>query len=325
MHNKQYNVVGIGEAIVDIITQMPKDNIIKMGLAHGAMISIDADQMQKLQPVLHDAKWFCGGSVANTLDLIAQLGGKTAIIGALGNDKISAYLKKDWKNNGVTDLTQQVDLPHTGRCHIFFDENGERSFATFFGVCGDIDFTKINIDIIRQSQYLLLEGYLWDSPNCQQIYQKLAQLIHDEKLDTHIAITPSDPLLIQRHYETIVPFIKQYAHWVFCNERELKALFQTDDLNDAITQAKSLKPCFALTQAENEVILITDGEAQAIPHQAIKPKDATGAGDSWAGGFLYGLCQGLSLDQSAALAHRCASIIIQNIGARSPKNLTDLI
>lgn len=325
MHNKIYDVVGVGEAIVDIITQMSKNDIIRMGLAHGAMVSIDADQMQKLQPILHDATWCCGGSVANTLDLIAHLGGKTAIIGALGNDKISTYLKNDWKKNGVTDFTQQVDLPHTGRCHIFFDENGERSFATFFGVCGDIDFEKIHLDAIRQSQYLLLEGYLWDSPNCQQIYQKLAQMIHDEKLDTRIAITPSDPLLIKRHYATIVPFIKQYTHWVFCNERELKALFQTNDLDDAIQKAKSLKPSFALTQAEKEVILITGGEIKTIWHQEIEPKDATGAGDAWAGGFLYGQCQGWSLEQSAALAHSCANIIIQNIGARSPDNLTDLI
>lgn len=325
MDNKQYDVIGVGEAIMDIITQMAKNDIIDMGLSYGAMINIDADQMQELQPVLHDASWLCGGSVANTLDLIARLGGKTAIIGALGNDKLALSLKENWQKCGVTDLTQQIDLPHTGRCHIFVDEYGERSFATFFGVCGDIDFEQINLDSIRQAQYLLLEGYLWDSIHCQKIYQKLAQIIHDEKLDTKIAFTPSDPLLIKRHHHNIFPFITDYVHWVFCNERELKALFQVTELDQALETAKNLNTNFALTQAEDGITLITDGKIIPIEHQSINPVDATGAGDAWAGGFLYGQCQGLDFWQSAALAHRCASIIIQHMGARSPDNLADLI
>ncbi len=325
VQNKQYDIVGIGEAIMDIIIQMPKEEILQMGLAHGAMINIKTDQMQELQPVLKDATWIPGGSVANSIDLIARLGGKTAMIGALGNDDIAVSLKKDWQDHHVDDLTQQIALPQTGRCHIFVDEHGERSFATYFGLCGDIDFYKIDLDTIGNAKYLLLEGYLWDSPNCRMIFQQIAEHIQREKLDTKIAFTPSDPLLITRHHKSISAFLTQYVQMVFCNARELKALFETQTLDDAIQQAKQQQTCFALTQGANGITIIDGGNCLYRPHQSIAPLDATGAGDSWSGGFLYGLCQGYDIEQAAELAHNCASLIIQHVGARATQDLQHLI
>lgn len=314
---QKYDVVGIAEAIVDIIIQTTKKEIRNFGYAHAAMTLIDENEADKLFAWMKQPQIIPGGSVANSLDIIARLGGKSAIFGTVGSDKLGRFLLDNWSERHIDHFIQKQPKPYTGRVHVLIDENGERSFATFFGLCGDIHPYHIDDNIIKNSRFLMSEGYLWDAALCRKTYFDVAKRIKSNRWPTKIALTLADPFVIERNYEEIFDFIQNYCHILFCNETELKALMRKASLDDIGEFIERLDVTLALTLAEEGARIIHHGRDIVIPTRKIKDVvDATGAGDSWCGGMLYGLCQGFSLEKSAELGHDCAAYIIQQIGAR---------
>ncbi len=314
---KAYDVIGIAEAIVDIFIQTNKQQILDFGYAHMAMTLINEKEADKLLTWMGNPQMIPGGSVANSLDIIAQLGGKTALIGSIGNDNLGQLLLKDWRDRGIDSFIHTEASPYTGRVHVLIDENGERSFATFFGVCGHIRSEHIPDHLIKNSRFLMSEGYLWDSDLCRQTYFEVAERIQKNNWDTKTAFTLADPFVIERHYDDILNYIKKHCHILFCNEKELNALMKNNSSEKSVEFIQDLDITLALTLAEKGARIINRNIDITIPTEKVElVTDATGAGDSWCGGMLYGLCQGFSLKKSAQLGHDCASYIIKQIGAR---------
>lgn len=318
-----YDVCGIGSAIVDVLSKTDDNFIAEQGLLKGAMMLIDEERAEYLYEYMGDAVECSGGSVANTIGGIASLGGTPAFIGKVKQDVLGESFRKDMRSIGVHyDTIAATTGKATARCYIFVTPDAQRTMNTYLGACTGLSEADINDALIARSKVTYVEGYLWDLPHTIAAIRKAYAIA--KKHNRACAFTLSDLFCVERHREEFLKLIPD-LDILFANEKELLSLMQTEDFEVAKERVRGMCPIIALTRSEHGSVVITPNETIHVEaEKQLKVVDTTGAGDLYASGFLYGYTQGWSLERSAKLATACASIIIQQVGARPAKPLKHL-
>ena len=321
---KKYDVVGIGNAVVDIISPCDDRFLEKMGIEKGIMQLIEKDRSEFLYNSMGARTNAAGGSVANTVAGISSLGGKTAFVGRVCDDELGRFYAQATAASGTDFLNPPVSngqLP-TSRSMIFNSQDGERSMNTYLGISGDLSIDDIPTNLASRAAFVFLEGYLFDKNKGKEAFVKLAR---DTKLaggKTGIAI--SDPFCVERHRGDFLNLIENDLDFVIGNEDEIKSLFETDDLEKALNQTSKMCALVVCTKADKGVTAIKGAQRVDVGVKKISPIDTTGAGDQFAAGFLYGMASNCDLETSCKMGNIAAGEVIGHIGPRpkvSVKNL----
>ena len=314
--NKKYDIVGIGNAIVDLIAEVDDSYLEKNSINKGSMSLVDYDVANKIGNEVDIVKTISGGSVANSIVCIAQQNLKTVFIGKVNQDELGKKFAKGLAEENVEfKITKSLVNKHTARCIILVSTDAERTMNTYLGVSQELTEEDVDLNIIEESSILYLEGYLWDLDNAKKAIKKsISTAINSE---TKIAFSISDAFCVDRFREEFIDLVNNSADIIFANESEIKSLFETNELNDAIKKCQDTKKIFALTLGDKGAKIIYKNEIVDIKPEVInKLVDTTGAGDLFAAGFLTEYIKSQDLEASGKLGVKMASIIIQKFGAR---------
>ena len=314
--NKKYDIVGIGNAIVDLIAEVDDSYLEKNSINKGSMSLVDYDVSNRIGNEVDIVKTIPGGSVANSIVCIAQQNLKTVFIGKVNQDELGKKFAKGLAEENVEfKITKSLANKHTARCIILVSPDAERTMNTYLGVSQELKEEDVDLNIIEESSILYLEGYLWDLDNAKKAIKKsISTAINSE---TKIAFSISDAFCVDRFREEFIDLVNNSADIIFANESEIKSLFETNELNDAIKKCQDTKKIFAVTLGDKGAKIIYKNEVIDIKAEVInKLVDTTGAGDLFAAGFLTQYIKSQDLEASGKLGVKMASIIIQKFGAR---------
>ena len=320
---KKYNVLGIGNAVVDVISQSSDVFLEKMDIEKGIMQLVDRDRGELLYNSMDNRKQAPGGSVANTIAGIGTLGLKTGFIGKVGNDELGVFYRDTMEENGtdfVNNLSVKSELP-TSRSMIFVSDDGERSMNTYLGISAELGPEDVNLEVAASADIVFLEGYLFDKDKGKEAFIKLAKECRAAGGLSGIAI--SDPFCVERHRADFLSLIKNELDYVIGNKEEIMALFETDNFESALSKAVDISPLVVCTRSSEGVTAIQEGNRVDFRVEPVIPVDATGAGDQFAAGFLYGLATHANLETSCSMGCLCAEEVIGHIGPRPQIRLLD--
>lgn len=319
------DVVGIGNAIVDVLAHVDDAFIRDNGLEKGVMTLIDEAQAESIYAKMGTAMEMSGGSAANTIAGVAALGGKGGFIGRVRNDQLGEIFGHDIRSGGVAyKTTPATDGKSTARCFVFVTPDAERTMLTFLGASTEIDKSDIDPDLIASAKVTYMEGYLWDDPRAKAAISDAAAIAH--KHGRKVSLTLSDPFCVERHRDTFLELISDQVDILFANEAEVMSLFQTDTFEEAAKRVSAFTGVAVLTRSAKGSVVVADGEQVSVPANPIeKVVDTTGAGDLYAAGFLYGYTQGKDWASCARIGGLCAAEIISHMGARPETSLADLV
>lgn len=325
MVGAQFDVVGIGNAIVDVLAHADEKFLFKYNLIKGSMTLVDSINADKLYKKMIPTLECSGGSAANTIASLASLGGQGAFIGKVSNDKLGETFKKDIQSLGIFFETPfSIEGESTARCLIFVTPDADRTMQTFLGSCVNLGPLDIDPNIIKNSQITYLEGYLWDPPDAKKAFKKASDLAHDS--GNLVALSLSDPFCVDRYREEFINLIKNYIDIVFANEDEICSLYQVDTFEEALERVRDKCKITVLTRGEKGSVIISDNKTDIIRAVPVKDVvDTTGAGDAYAAGFLFGLTKGKSLKECGRIGSISSSEVISHFGARPVENLANLI
>lgn len=320
----KYDVTAIGNAIVDILAQVDDAFITKHNLPKGGMTLVDEAQSKALYGDMPAAVEKSGGSAANTVAGIASFGGKAAFIGKVRDDDLGEIFGHDLRAIGVHyDTVPSTSGASTAKCLISITPDAQRTMATYLGATREITPDDIDEALIADSKVIYLEGYLWDEPNAKAAMSKAAQIAKAN--GRKVSLSLSDSFCVERHREGFLQLIKD-VDILFANEVEIKGLLQDDDYDSVIQKARGLAEIVAITLgAQGSVILNGSATEKILLPSGLKVVDTTGAGDLYAGGFLYGYTQGKNMAQCGRLATIAASEIISHVGGRPEVRLSELV
>ena len=313
---KKYKVLGIGNAVVDVISQSSDLFLKNMDIEKGIMQLVDRERGELLYNSMDNRKQAPGGSVANTIAGIGSLGLRTGFIGKVGNDELGTFYRSTMEENGtdfVNELFDQSDLP-TSRSMIFVSDDGERSMNTYLGISAELGPEDVNLEVASNAEIVFLEGYLFDKDKGKDAFVKLAKECRSAGGLSGIAI--SDPFCVERHRPDFLSLIKNELDYVIGNKEEIMALFQTDNLENALSKAADISQLVVCTRSSEGVTAIQDGNRVDFKVKPITPVDATGAGDQFAAGFLYGLAMNSELEVACSMGCICAEEVISHVGPR---------
>ena len=319
---KRYQVVGIGNAIVDVFAQADDSFLELMGIEKGIMQLVERERGELLYAAMKDRVQAPGGSVANTLAGLGNLGLTTAFIGRVHDDALGRFYAASMAEDGTGFVNPPVkggELP-TSRSMIFVAPDGERSMNTYLGISSELGPDDVADDVAGDAAVLFLEGYLYDKPKGKAAFERAARLCQAAGGQAGIAL--SDPFCVDRHRDDFRRLVKD-LDYVIGNEHEWQSLYQTD-LDEALRQAAADAGLVVCTRSGDEVILIRGEERAVVPVRRVVPVDATGAGDQFAAGFLFGLSSGRSLAVSGRMGCVAAAEVIGHFGARPEVPLGDL-
>ncbi|MFM1813701.1 MAG: hypothetical protein RLZ98_396 [Pseudomonadota bacterium] len=324
MSDTRFDVIGIGNAIVDIIGRCNDDFITAHGAAKGGMQLVDANRVQKLYSEMGPAIEISGGSAANTIVGIASLGGRTAFIGKVADDEFGHIFAHDIRAAGVHFATPPAkNSQPTARSLILVTPDGERTMNTFLGVSPELNHGEVDEDIIKASSIVYLEGYLFDRPEAKAAFRQAAGIA--ASAGRRVALTLSDGFCVDRHRSEFLSLIKDSVDILFANESEITALYETSDFETAAARAQADTRLAALTRSEKGSVILSEGERVEINVEPVDSvMDTTGAGDLYAAGFLYGIATGRDLRTAGRLGSMAAAEIITHMGARPETNLAEL-
>lgn len=315
MVDKKYDVVGVGNAVVDALSHCDEAFIREHQMQKGAMTLIDEERSEALYKEMGPATECSGGSVANSLAGMAQLGASTAFIGIVRDDQLGKIFRHDMESIGIDFVTEpRTSGKSTASCLILVTPDGERTMNTYIGACADITPDDVKEEVIQQANYVFIEGYLWDQEPAKEAIRKVLDMGGDAKL----AFSLSDVFCVDRHREDFRDLVRNKLDILFANEAELLSLYETDDFEAATKQLAQEVEIAFVTRGEQGSLVITAEQTYRIPPSPVsKLVDTTGAGDLYAAGALYGLSRGWELDRCGRLGSHCASDIIQQMGARA--------
>lgn len=326
MSGTQFDVLTVGNAIVDIIARAEDDFLVRESIHKAAMNLIDADRAEYLYAVMGPAIEASGGSAGNTAAGIASLGGKAAYFGKVCDDHLGTVFTHDIRALGVHfEVPPLKEEPPTARSMIFVTPDGERSMNTYLGACVELGPEDVDADVVAQSQVIYFEGYLWDPPRAKDAIRLGAEIAHAN--NRQVAITLSDSFCVDRYRDEFLELMRSgTVDLVFANDAELKSLYQTSDLASAVTAVKDDVALCAVTQSEKGSLVVTrEATHEVQAHPIEKLEDTTGAGDLYAAGFLYGLTNDRSLTDCARIGGLAAAEVIQHIGPRPQVSLENLL
>ncbi len=320
----ELDVVGIGNAIVDIIARCEDDFIAAEGLAKGGMRLIDAAEADRLYSKMGPATEMSGGSAANTCAGLASLGARTAFIGKVAGDQFGTIFKHDIRSIGVEYATPESrSQAPTARCLILVTPDGERTMSTYLGASTELGNGEIAPEVIRSARVTYLEGYLFDPPEAKAAFHEAARIAAEA--GRQVALSLSDTFCVERHRAAFRSLIQGGVDVLFGNQEEVCALYETGTLEDALPQLRAECTLAAVTRSGDGSIIMTPEDTITIPAAHVdEVVDTTGAGDLYAAGFLYGLARGRPLQECGRLASLAAGEIISHIGARPETSLSDL-
>ena len=319
------DVVGIGNAMVDILAPADEAFLAEHNLAKGTMTLVEAEQAAGIYEAMGPGVEMSGGSVGNTMAGIASLGGTGSYIGKVHNDQLGGIFHHDLESLGITfSTTPALDSSPTARCLVIITPDGQRSMATYLGACVELGPDDIDAETIRGHRVTYLEGYLWDAPQAKEAMIKAAQLAH--KGGRQVALTLSDPFCVDRHRESFRDLILNHVEILFANEQEIISLYQAENVYAALERGRGDCKLLAVTRSE-EGSLIASGDmvrqVNAVPMERVV--DTTGAGDLYAAGFLFGITHGYDVAASGRIGAIAAGEIISHIGARPETDLQELM
>jgi sugar/nucleoside kinase (ribokinase family) len=317
----RFDVLTIGNAIVDIIARSSDDFLARNGIIKAAMNLIDAERAEKLYAAMGARTETSGGSAGNTAAGVAGFGGKAAYIGKVAHDPLGAIYDSDIRAQGVHFTTAPLmgGAP-TARSMIFVSPDGERSMNTYLGACVELSPADIDAAVVADSAITYFEGYLWDPPLAKEAIRLAADIAHQNGRKT--AITLSDSFCVNRYRDEFLELISSNTvDLVFANEEELMALYESD-FDSAVTAIGTGCALAIVTRGAQGALVIENGHTTAIPaRKIVQLVDATGAGDAFAAGFLFGWTKGLGGKRSAELGVLAATHVIQKIGPRADVSL----
>ncbi|MCM0019651.1 MAG: adenosine kinase [Tagaea sp.] len=325
MGSPAYDVLGIGNAIVDVIARCDDALLAQHDLAKGAMTLIDESRAESLYGAMGPGLECSGGSAGNTIAGLANLGGKGAYIGRVRDDQLGKIFRHDIRAQGVAfDSAPAASGPSTARCLIFVTPDAQRTMQTYLGACVDLGPDMIDEAVVANAGITYMEGYLWDKPAAKDAFRKAATLAH--KHGRKVALTLSDSFCVDRHRADFRDLVDRHCDIVFANETELLSLYQAKSFDEAVSHLRGRQDrVFAVTRSEKGSVAIRGAESFAVlAEPGVKVVDTTGAGDLYASGFLHGLARGRDLASCARLGSICAAEIIAHYGARPETSLKDL-
>ena len=305
-------ILGIGNAIVDVLCKVEDDFLHKNSLTKSTMKLIDEDEFKNLLSSLNIEQTISGGSVANSIVGLSKLGNNVGFIGKVNNDDLGQKYEDGLKIEKVNYLYQKKnEAISTGTCLILITPDSERTMCTYLGTAGKINNNDINADAIKNSEITFLEGYLWDEGEPRKAFDKAINN------SNKVAMSLSDQFCVERHKAQFLELVKNKLDIVFANEQEILSLINGQSLKDVIEFSKILKKDIIITRGENGAIAINDNEIiECDARKNLKIKDLTGAGDLFAAGYLHGYVNKLSTKESLEKGTELSAKIIQQIGAR---------
>ncbi len=324
-HNKIVDLIGIGNAIVDIIVNIEDEFLATNNLDKGSMNLISSDESQKLLKDCKVIKQISGGSSANTVVCLAELGNDVQFIGRVKNDKFGNFFSSDIKKSKTIFNTPPTNEgASTAHSIILITPDAQRTMCTYLGASIDFQPKDIRSSLLKESKYLYLEGYLWDSELAKNAFIEAAKIA--QLSNTKIILSLSDSFCVDRHRESFLELIDNYVNIVFCNEAEVLSLFKKDKLADCQKDLSSLCELVVVTLGSNGSLIINKNDIEVIKSFTKgKVIDTTGAGDIYAGGFIHGLINNYSLIKCGEMGSICAGQIITQLGSRSNIDLNELI
>ena len=321
----RFDVLGIGNAIVDVIARTQDDFLISHKMRKGAMALIDEAGAARIYDAMGPAVEVSGGSAANTTVGVAGLGARAAFIGKVRDDELGRAFAHDIRAAGVSFTTPPAAAgPSTGRCYVLVTPDGERTMNTFLGAAQDLHPDDIDPEAIGAAEIVYLEGYLWDPPHAKEAFRKAARMAHEAGRD--VALTLSDAFCVERYRAEFLDLIRtRTVDLIFANERELRSLYETADFDTAVGALRSDARAAVVTRSEKGCLIVTREETQAIAACPVeRVVDATGAGDLFAAGFLVGMARGADYRTAGRLGALAAAEVIGHLGARPETSLRDL-
>jgi len=326
MNNAKFDVLTIGNAIVDIISSTEDNFLVEEKIIKGAMNLIDAERAEHLYSVMGPAIEASGGSAGNTAVGVASLGGTSAYIGKVCNDPLGEIFTHDIRASGVSYDTKPLqDEPPTARSFIFVTPDGERSMNTYLGACMELGPGDVEEEKIATSKVTYFEGYLWDPPRAKEAIRQAADIAHANGRQT--AITLSDPFCVDRFRGEFLELMRSgTVDIIFANEMEILSLYETSSFQTAIDAVRGDCTLAAVTRSEKGSLAVSrEKTVEVDAHPIDKLVDSTGAGDLYAAGFLYGLTHDFGLFDCARIGGLAAAEVIQHLGPRPQTSLAELM
>jgi len=320
-----YDVVGLGNALVDVIAQTDDAFLEQQQLAKGSMALVDTDRAVSLYEALQGGVEMSGGSAANTMCGIASFGGRAAYIGKVAQDALGDTFSKDMQVVGV-DFKRPAsgNTVPTGRCIIAVTPDAQRTMNTFLGISSLLTPADLDAAAIAAGAVLYLEGYLYDQPEAKVAFRAAAEIAH--KHNRQVSLTLSDSFCVDRHRSDFRALISDEIDILFGNEAELLALYETDTFEFAVTRLRQDCIVAAITRSElGSVVVTKDGVIEVAAQPVAQVVDTTGAGDLYAAGFLYGYTRGMDLHTCATLGHIASAEVISHVGPRPQIALSSLL
>jgi sugar/nucleoside kinase (ribokinase family) len=325
MTSARYDVLGIGNAIVDVIARAEEDFLNAQGMRKGTMALIDEARAKAIYDAMGPAVEMSGGSAANTIVGLASLGARTAFVGKIKDDGLGRAYSHDIRVAGVSFATKPAVVgSSTGRCYVLVTPDGERTMNTYLGAAQDLHPADIDAGMIGASRITYLEGYLWDPQHAKEAFLKAAKVAHES--ERQVALTLSDAFCVDRWRDEFLHLMRsRTVDLIFANEAELQSLYQTADFDTAIAALRADIDAAVVTRSEKGCVVLRRGGTEAVPAFPVeRVVDTTGAGDLFAAGFLSGLARGADDRTCGRLGALAAAEVIQHLGARPECSLKDL-
>ncbi len=329
MTSPQYDLITIGNALIDLLAQTDESYIARQDREHemkkGSMNLVDNKRALDLYSDMNEPTKMSGGSAGNTMACFASFGGIGGYIGKVADDELGKAFSASLKDMGVYYNTEPLkDAASTGRCMILVTPDGERTMNTYLGAAVELTPNDIDEELIRNSQITYLEGYLYDPPQAMEAFIKSARIAHEA--EKKVSLTLSDPFCVDRHREAFKDLVDNHIDILFANEDELKSLYETDDLEEALSIVQNKLDISVTTLSEKGSIILNEGQRYNIEAKKVDTLvDTTGAGDAYAAGFLYGYTQGMPMMECGHLGSLAASEVIAQMGPRPSISLANLI
>ncbi|MFN9621908.1 MAG: adenosine kinase [Cyanobacteriota bacterium] len=322
---KSFDVVGIGNAIVDVLVTSEDAFLENHGLTKGTMALVDQSQAERLYASVGPGLETSGGSAANTLAGLAQLGSKAGFIGRVRDDQLGAIFAHDIRSVGAHFETPPATSgPSTARCLILVTPDAQRTMCTYLGASVNLHPADLDLDLVRQAKVLYLEGYLWDSDEAKQAFITAAEVIRES--GGQVALSLSDAFCVDRHRQSFQELVDGHVDILFANEMEITSLYEANSFEEAVDQVRGRCQVAALTRSDEGSLVLRGDQSLTIPPYKLGDLvDTTGAGDLYAAGFLHGHTRGESLERCGRLGSICAGKVVTQLGPRPQGSLAELV
>lgn len=324
MNVKSLDVVGIGNAIVDVLVHADDAFLASEGLTKGTMALVDAKQAEQLYARVGAGLETSGGSAANTLAGVAQLGGRAGFIGRVRDDQLGAIFAHDIRAAGARfDTPAATRGPSTARCLILVSPDAQRTMCTYLGASVGLDPADLDLSMVADAKLLYLEGYLWDSDAAKQAFIAAAEVACAH--GGQVALSLSDAFCVERHRDSFQELVDGHVDILFANEQEILSLYGSESFEAAVEQVRGRCRIAALTRSEAGSLVLEGPRSHRIEPFRLGPLvDTTGAGDLYAAGFLHGLAQGWEVERCGRLGSLCAGQVVTQLGPRPQQDLQAL-